>query len=345
MVEDLNYCSSSFLVYRSIIDETKCFSLRFAPFFAKIDNERIPVHNSDELKFLLKKFTEEAFKNHKIALCLSGGIDSAILAKFCPPGTTCYTFKCVVPGVEVTNEVPQAAIYAKECGLKQKVIEIYWEDFVNYSKILMKHKGAPIHSIEVQIYKAALQAKEDGFDALLFGESADVNFGGFDGLLSKDFSFEKFKKRFTNVDPTLILKNPVEVYQPIQDYVKNGVVDVHEFLRHVFYREALNSYINACSTAGIEFVAPFSKSFLGIPLDLQRIRNGENKYLVREVFKELFPNLGQPKKIPMPRATNEWLKTWRCKKRPEFRDDIDYNSLSGDQKWLLFSLSMFLDLL
>ena len=114
---------------------------------------------------------------------MSGGIDSAIIAKYMPKGSTAYTFKCVVPGTEVTDESAQAAKYAKECGLKHKVIEIYWEDFVRFAPELMKHKGAPIHSIEVQIYKAALKAKEEGFERLIFGESSDVSYGGLSCLL------------------------------------------------------------------------------------------------------------------------------------------------------------------
>lgn len=51
------------------------------------------------------------------ALVLSGGIDSAILAKFMPKGSIAYTFKCVVPGVQVTDETVIASKYAQECGL------------------------------------------------------------------------------------------------------------------------------------------------------------------------------------------------------------------------------------
>lgn len=345
MSVDLKYCCSSFLTIRTIYDDSKCFCNEYPPLLIPINKDRNPVADSFELEAILKKYTEEAFKNHKVALCLSGGIDSAILARFVPKGSTCYTFKCIVPGVEVTNEVPQASIYAKECGLNQKVIEIYWEDFEKYAPILMKHKGAPIHSIEVQIYKAALQAKKDGFDALLFGETADVNFGGFDGLLSKDWSVDDFKKRFTNVEPSIVLKEYVDIREPFEKYAVNGIEDVHEFVRHVFYRESTNSYTNACSTAGIQFISPYTKAYMSVPLDLNRVRNGENKYLVREIFHRLYPHLDVPKKIPMPRATNEWFKNWKCEPQELFRDDIDYSKLSGDQKWLIYALNEFLKII
>ena len=94
-----------------------------------------------------------------------------------PKGSIAYTFKCVVPGVQVTDETSVAAKYAKECGLQHKVIEIYWEDFEKYSDALMKHKHAPIHSIEVQIYKALMQVKADGFNTIYFGDDGDGVYG------------------------------------------------------------------------------------------------------------------------------------------------------------------------
>jgi hypothetical protein len=57
----------------------------------------------------------------------------------------------LVPGMKVTDETIQAAKYAEVCGLKHEIIEIYWEDFEQYAPILMANKGAPCHSIEIQI--------------------------------------------------------------------------------------------------------------------------------------------------------------------------------------------------
>ena len=174
MKEDVKYCSSSFLTYRTIIDRNKCFSKKIPPKFFNNPIERKPINNSKELHDALKSEIEKATVNGKAALALSGGIDSAILAKYMPKSSTAYTFQCIVPGKKVTNEVPRAAEYAKECGLKHKTIKVYWEDFEKYAPILMKNKGAPIHSIEVQIYKAALQAKKDGFETLIFGERSTL---------------------------------------------------------------------------------------------------------------------------------------------------------------------------
>lgn len=344
MTIDRIYCESSFLMLRTIYDHSKAFSNDYKPFLFEENKDRHPVYNSFELENVLKKEVKNACHGHRAALALSGGIDSAILAKFMPLGSTVYTFKCIVPGMKVTNEVPMAARYAEECGLKQKVINIYWEDMVNYAPVLMKHKGAPIHSIEVQIYKASLQALDDGYDTLIFGESSDCNFGGQDGLLSKDWTVPEYIDRFSYVMPYHALKHSQIISEPFEKYSHDGFIDSHEFNRHVYYCESIGSYINATDTAGIALCAPFSKTYMGIPMDYSRIRNGENKYLVREVFRRLYPSFPVPKKVPMPRPVNEWMKEWSGPVREEFWPHCT-DKMTGNQKWLIWSLEKFLNII
>ena len=341
---DKKYCMSSFLTLRTIYDHTLSFDERYVPLLFEENNDRNIVNNSIELEQILREEVEKACASGKAALALSGGIDSAILAKFMPKGSVAYTFKCVVPGINVVDETPSAARYAEECGLEHRIVEIYWEDFEKYAPLLMKHKGAPIHSIEVQIYKAALQAKEDGFDTLIFGESADVNFGGQDGLLSKDWLVSEYVDRYSYLLPYKVLKEPLMIMEPFLKYSKDGLMDVHEFNRHVYYLESVGSYYNASETAGIYLGLPFTKTYLGPALDYQRIKNGENKYLVREVFKRLYPEFVVPPKTPMPRPMNEWFKSWTGPRREEFIPHAT-DHLTGDQKWLVWALEKFLDIL
>ena len=341
---DLAYCMSSFLMFRTIADHKKNFSREYRHNLKEFENVRVPIGNADELENHLKKSVKEACADGKAALALSGGIDSAILARFMPEGSTAYTFRCLVPGKEVTDEVPQAAKYAGECGLKHQVIEIYWKDFEEYAPVLMKNKGAPLHSIEVQIYKAALSAKADGFTKLIFGENADIIYGGMDGLLAKEWTFGEFVDRYAYLMPYRILKEPEMILAPFQKYEKNGKIDAHEFINEYFRIEALNTYVNACETAGIAFKGPFSTSRLSIPIDYERIRNGDTKYLVREVFRKLYPGWEMPVKTPMPRPMNEWMSDWKGPVRKEFYEHCTEN-LSGDQKWMVWCLERFMDLI
>ena len=329
---------------RTICDHQHTFKEGIVPRFFEENKDRAPVRNSFELERILRCEVEKACNNGRAALALSGGIDSAILAKFMPKGSVAYTFKCIVPGINVVDESVAASNYAQECGLEHRIVEIYWDDMEILAPRLMQHKGAPIHSIEVQICKAALQAKLDGFDTMIFGESSDVNFGGQDGLLSKDWTVPQYIERYSYLLPYKALKESEIISEPFLQYSHDGFIDAHEFNRHTYYVESMGSYLNASEVAGINLSAPFSKSYMGIPMDYQRIRHGENKYLVREVFQRLYPGFSIPKKVPMPRPMNEWLRSWEGPVRDEFWPHCA-ETMTGDQKWQLWTLEHFLNMI
>lgn len=332
-------------MYRTLADKNKCFSEKYMlPRIENIDFPRIPVQNSHDLEDALRQQVIELTQDGKAALALSGGIDSAILAKWMPPGSKAYTFQCIVPGKEVINEVPQATAYARECNLKHETIQVFWEDFEKYAPILMKHKGAPIHSIEVQIYKAALKAKADGFERLIFGENADIIYGGMNGLLEKDWLFGQFVNRYTYIMPYCALKNPVMILEPFFEFECDGHIDGHEFINKYFRQEALGTYHNACETAGVNFAGPYSQTKWIGNIDYGRIRGGDTKYLIREVFHRLYPDIKMPAKIPMPRPMNEWMENWQGPTRPEFWPHCT-DHMTGDQKWLVYILEKFLNLI
>lgn len=327
---------SSFLMYRMINPKETHTISRYFP-------NRIPIHTPDELKAHIERRLKDVTRDGKAALALSGGIDSAILAKFMPKGSVAYTFKCIVPGIQVTDETPAAAKYAEECGLIHKVVEVYWDDFEKYSNILMLHKNAPIHSIEVQIYKAALQAQKDGVETLVFGEAADAVYGGLSGLLSKDWKIGDFIQRYSFLLPYLVLRDPMLPIEPYQEFESNGFIDPHKFVSNVFIQESVASYINAGEAAGINMVLPYPETFLAEEIDYSRIRSGENKYLVRDLFKQLYPSFSIPPKTPMPRPMNEWFKDWHGPDRDEFYPHCA-EGLTGDQKWLLWILERYLNM-
>ena len=344
MITDKNYCMNSFLMYRFVADDEYQFSEMVPRKLPYTDFLREEIHNSSELYTHIEKIMEKETKDGRVALALSGGIDSAILAKFMPPGSTAYTFKCVVPEKDVVDETKRAAKIAEEANLIHKIVEINWEDVEKSLPVLMKHKGAPIHSIEAQIYVAALRAKEDGFDKLIFGENADIIYGGMDGLLKEDWFFGDFVDRYSYILPYKVLRKGSMILDPFLQFEKNGRIDAHDFVNTYFRKEALGTYINACETAGVEFISPFASTKLGVPINLERIRKGDTKYIVREVYHLLFPKLDTPEKIPMPRPLDEWMQDWAGPKRPEFFPDC-HLKLSGEKKWLLYILEKFLDLI
>lgn len=340
-MQDRKYCSNAFLIYRYVPDETRSFSDSLASFYFHPPKEESHIKNLEDVERSIQEYINGILaQGGRLGLALSGGIDSAILAKYVPKDTPTYTFRCVAPGA--LDETSQAQKYAQLCGLENQVIDITWENLVSYADVLMQHKGSPIHSIESQIYAAAMQAKKEGVTHLLFGENADIVFGGMDGLLSQDWTFDDFVKRYAYLDPTKILKEGKWVLDPFEQFRRGDKIDFYGFIRQYFYLEANNTYHNACATAGVHYATPFNRMRLDFELDYNRIRKGDTKYMLRELFNKLYPDLGQPVKIPMPRAVEQWLHAWQGPSRLEFIPHCA-EGLKGDQRWMIFILERFLN--
>ena len=341
---DKVYAMSSFLQFRAIYDP----NIKFAEHLdipRRVDTEfsktRKTVNTSEQLYEHIKEFVEQETVDGKTALALSGGIDSAICAKFMPKGSVAYTFKCVVPGKDVTDETEKAKQFCEINGLEQRIVEVYWKDYETLSAELFRYINAPFHSIDVQIYKAALQAKSDGFDTLIFGQGADLIYGGFDRLLSQDWTLGEFIERYSCVMPYKVLTNFTIVTEPYMKYSTNGYIDLHNFLDNHLFWEDIHSYHNSCTAANIKFAGAYMDT-IHKPLDIARIRRGESKYLVREVFKQLYPDTQMAPKTPMPRPMDEWLESWSGPKRPEFLPNCHIN-MTGDQKYYIWVLERFLE--
>ena len=274
---------------------------------------------------------------------LSGGMDSAIVASYLP-GSEAYTFR-FLGGEYQKEELERAEYYTKVYGLNLHYVDISWDTVISYLEPVMKAKAAPVHSIEPQILQAALQAKEDGVEIMFVGESSDLIFGGMDGLLAKDWTFEEFMNRYIFTRPEDVLIEPESMQYLFERYRKDGdKVDFLKFMDDVFSIESSSSYLNAFEVAGMSYYDPYARLKMADELDLYRVRHGEPKYLVRELMHKRFPEIPVPNKIPMPRPVDEYFKDWEGPKRPEFRKDIDLSKFTGNQKWQMYCLEKFLDL-
>lgn len=340
MKTDLNYCMNSYLQYRSVAEHDCRFSDDIEPWYYRECGARIPVNTEAELDEALRERIQAVLKEGTVGLMLSSGMDSAILASYLPKGTQTYTLRCKAEtGIDETE---RARYYAEVNELKHSVVDIYWEDFQRDALPLMKQKGYPIHSIEVQIYKAAQQARRDGIETLIFGETADIIYGGHSKLLSRDWNVTEFKERFSFVDTRKVLRQPMDIAEPVLPYVQeNGMVDVFRFLNEFEYGVSLGFYENACRLAGVRLFAPYSFTRLGHPLDYERVRKGESKYLIRELFRQIYPGVSVPDKTPLPRPMTEWLNNWNGPFHPEINPEY-ISELTGDQKWYVYALNEFL---
>ena len=338
-----DFCMSSYLAFRYIEREGM-------DFYEELHHENIPlpnpeqftyVHTAKEIDTAIQKVFD-SLQGEKLGICLSGGMDSAILAAYMP-GCDAYTFR-FLGGEYQKEELARAEYYAKYYGLNLHYVDIDWNTVQNCLEPVMRSKNAPVHSIEPQLYQAALQAKADGVTRLIVGESSDLIFGGMDQLLSKDWTVEDFAKRYTFLDPARVLREPVDMSYLYERYRQGEKINFLQFMDDVFSRESSSSYYNAFKTAGMPYTDPYALLRMAEPLDLNRVRNGESKYLVRELMHIKYPEIPVPNKVPMPRPVDAYFKDWCGPKRPEFRRDIDMSQLTGNQKWQLYCLEQFLNM-
>lgn len=345
-MENKDFCLSSYIALRYLwkdgVDFFKGFHHRnFTP-VAK--NDQIAVKTSEDIdREIGRQFDTLYSKYDNIGILLSGGMDSANLASYLKPGSHAYTFTSAT-GV-FDDDVKRAKYYCEKFGLVHHLIEITFDDYKNYTPIVMAAKEAPVHSIEPQIYKAAIEAKKDGVEMMIVGESADLIFGGMDKLITPEWDYEGFVKRYTFLEPELVLTHPVSQYELFEKYRTGQTgIDYMRFMDEVFSIESSGSYLNAFGVARLPYYDPYARLVMAEPLDINRVRNGEPKYLVRGLYAIKYPELEIPFKIPMPRPVDKIFENWEGPKRPEFRRDIPMAKLTGNQKWQLWCAQLFLNL-
>lgn len=345
---DKNFCMSSYLAFRYIEKENMEFKegLHHTSDIPYPEEKKTLVRTAKDIADAYQRaFDSKA--DVKLGILLSGGMDSACLAAFMKPGSHAYTFR-FLGGKYGQDDLRRAELYADKNKLNLHYVDINWDVVEKNIAPLMINKGAPVHSIEPQIMEGALQAKKDGVEMMVAADGSDLVFGGMDKMLSRDWDFDEFVDFYTFCDPFKILNEPVSMLYLFERYrLPNNKIDYLKFIDDVFAHESSGSYCNAFITAGMKYTPFFDPSGMvkmAEPLDLQRIRNGESKYLIRELFRMCYPQIPVPNKIPMPRPVDIYFKDWNGVTRPEFRKDIDLAKLTGNQKWQLWCLEQFLNL-
>lgn len=340
---DKNYCMSSYLSLRYVEDDEKQFfdGLHHQVYKQQPLERKVFVSDALDIDIAIRNVFRR-IAHEKLGMLLSGGMDSSILASYMPEGADAYTFR-FLGGNYQNDELERAEFYAKFYHLNLHYVDIDWNIVEQCVDKVMAHKGAPVHSIEPQLYAAAMQAKNDGVTFLIIGDAADYVFGGMDGLLSKNWSFDQYVKRTIYVDPADVLKEPYNMDYLFERYrIGKNSIDYLRFYNEVVTDESYASYENAFESADIDFIDPYELLVMAKPLDLGRIRNGDTKYLIRDLFRLKYPETIVPSKQPMPRPVDEYFADWEGPKRKEFRDDIDIRKYNGNQKWLLYCLERFL---
>lgn len=313
--------------------------------YQRISNETKTLVGSAEDTDIALRNVYRMITHERLGILLSGGMDSAILATYMPKGSDAYTFR-FVGGEFAQDELHRAETFAAYCGLKLHYVDIDWNIVESSVDECMKHKGAPVHNIEPQLYYAAKQAKSDGITMLVIGDGADYVFGGMNGLYSRNWSYDEFVKRYIYIDPKDVLVDPGDI-NPIFEQYRLGPnsIDFIRLLDEICIDESYASYENALDAAEMPFIDPYDHLRLSHPLDLSRLRNGDSKYIVRELFRMRYCDIPVPQKNPMPRPVDKYFADWEGPVRPEFRKDIDMSKYNGNQRWLLWCAERYLNII
>lgn len=343
-IVDKNYCMSSFLTFRYVADENRIFKqgLEHSEFTPVPKTELIACSNAEDIDRNIRHILEKVDLS-KAALLLSGGMDSAILASYMSKGTRAYTAKCSAQGA--IDETGRARTYCEKYGLEHVIVDITWEDYLETIDALMLRDGCPVFANEPQVYKLTKKIQEDGAEVIILGDNADMAFGGMDQMLSKDWDYDGWVKRYTFVDPFKVLKNPVSM-DPVYDRYRSGEngIDYITFIEEIFAMSSTGAYQNAFRLAEMDAIDPYAYLTMKDPLDLKRVRSGESKYLLRQLFKMKYPDVEIPEKIAMPRAVDQWLAEWEGPMRSEFLPNC-IEGMTGEQKFLIYSLERFMNLI
>ncbi len=342
---DKDFCLSSYMAYRFTYNDCEYYEGMHHENYQLLPKEqRKPVRSAEEIDQLLQVHFDQLHEKYdKIGILLSGGMDSAILSSYLKPGCHAYTFTSDTGVFDA--DLARAKDYCERFGLVHHIVDITFDDFKQLTPIVMKGKGGPVHSIEPQIYKAAMTAKHDGVEIMIIGDAADYVFCGMDRLYSKDWQYDEFVKRYVALDPNLVLTHPKGVYQPFEPFrMPDGKIDFVGFLDGIFVIESYGSYHNAFSCAGMTYVDPYEDLVMAEPFDLKRIRSGDSKYLIRDLYRLRMSGMNPPEKLPMPRPVDAMFRDWAGPRRSEFRSDIPMETLTGNQKWQLWCAEQFLNI-
>jgi len=136
----------------------------------------------DKIEMLLLKSVERITKGKKIAIPLSGGVDSSMIVALCRkvyPDEEIFTYSA---GFYGDDEFEYARIVARKFNTVHKETALSPEDYIGENSLLrplIRHKGEPLHPNEIALATVERMAKEDGCDIVVCGEGADDIFGGY----------------------------------------------------------------------------------------------------------------------------------------------------------------------
>ncbi|GGC72958.1 asparagine synthase-related protein [Marinobacter halophilus] len=115
-------------------------------------------------------------KVERVAVLLSGGVDSSILAAYASKHfADCVAFSCEIEGFD-NPELKRAQYVAEKLGLKHHVVRLNLDDLGGiFSEVVVMLEGPSRHINNIVVRRIFQEIR--GFDAIIGGDGADALFG------------------------------------------------------------------------------------------------------------------------------------------------------------------------
>jgi hypothetical protein len=245
------------------------------------------IDSVDELEAALRA----ALPTGPTALLLSGGIDSHVLRALLPDAT-CYTAQFD----DLPAETPLAT-----------PVPITWGSYLKHHDDLVRRKGYALTGVEPAVHELCRAARADGFTTVVSGLLADAHFGDVGRLHASSDPWRAYLRK--HVDPTLVLREPIDVRGAARPYLVGGRLDTPRFTSELAWGDG-PAFDNAAALAGVRHVAPFGAVRAAQPV--------AGKPLVAQLYERLTGARAPRSKNGFARPMGRWLSRYAPKRR-EFR--------------------------
>ncbi len=166
------------------------------------DNQALETKVNQTKAILVKNLAKNAKKYKKVAIFLSGGVDSSILAALAKDVFEhCYLITPVFKGA-ANPELDTAIAFAKSLGLPHQLVEVELDNLSADLTTLTALKCAPLRHYSSLAMMAMMKAIPDDYEAVLYGEAADTLFGS--NAIKRVLTHYRWKRQTQFIPSTLL---------------------------------------------------------------------------------------------------------------------------------------------
>lgn len=249
---------------------------------------------------LEQKIKDECKKYEGIPLCLSGGIDSSLLAVYIKPK---FAISVELPGDEKYNEIQYSKLVAEKLGIEHIIVKPDESKFEEYVKIAVKAIGRPIPHFNIfPLYCMYQKLAEMGVKEVILGDGPDEVMCGYArdliiNYLYKVYEFEAFEHYKPLIDKILPPLYPILIK-------KLTGTDAFSILEaDVLMRKDMDDMSNGIAKHfGITNLRPYQDNIVldnfmkNLPIE-QKIKDVEyGKFALRKILEQHLPEIAWRKK-------------------------------------------------